>query len=207
MGELGPFTVDDVAPLFSCYGNPAVRYEKARLRLNKLVERGSLIEIGRVQLKEFGGPVQKVFACPSLPIKKHWITHDTMLWKYLRTLENAKRIVAGFDCDRETREDAAVEFSNGKRAKVEMDCDQESLAFLEKRFDVLAKKVLGDGQSEFILFITVSAARMERVKARAAKHPIGEAILFGLWHDLVKSQEHCWQGFNGRSARLYPVGG
>jgi len=202
MGEEGPLVIRHAIPLFG-------DYERTRLCIVQLVRMGRLVELGDVQLKEWGGKKEKVFGAPSLRIKRDWLQHDTMLFEYLRLLPDAQ-IVTGYNCNPKTRSDAEVTFSNGRFAHVEMDRGTESLRDCERRWDVLAaerRQAFSEGQ-EWVLFLTVSAHRIALLKTRAARHAIAPAILFGLWYEVVKDHAgDVWQDIDGDRVAVCDIRG
>jgi hypothetical protein len=174
--------------------------EKSRVRLNQLVRNGRLIRYDPVHFG-VGTKPAVVFGSPQVKTKRTWVAHDAHLWRYLRTIRNARHMLVGFDCDPETREDAFGTFSNGLTARIEMDMDTESLAEIGARLDVLVKK------PEMVLFLTLSKTRLGRLKAKAAEHAICDRVALGLWGEMTSSAEHVWEDCNGHRNALYPAGG
>lgn len=188
--------------------------EQARVHLAGLERAGRLVHLGDVQLNEWGGRARKMYAAPSLKVNRGWLTHDAMLWVWLRRLTNA-RIVAGFDPGLAHNEDAKVTFTNGRVGHAEMDTELESLAVVMEKFDGnykgrvrLADPAKGEHQAEFVLFVTLSQERIDKLKARLRTHEAGRYTLFAVWYDLVRGEDgKPWEDVNGVRHRLYPRGG
>jgi hypothetical protein len=205
IGSNGPFTITSVVHLWN--GN----YEKARLGVNAAVKAGALRCLGEGQFKEVGGRKERIFCASGLKVKSDRVLHDAMMFKYALTLQNARYRLA-YDCDPKLLPDAEFWFSNGKVAYGEMDMMTESLSTVIKRLGGYEPENIAidpDQKPPFmVLFITLSQARIDKLKLRLEDRWIAKCLMFGLWYDLIEDgQGGIWETCKGTRGRVCPKGG